>query len=147
MKQDRNEPAPDQDPTAEGIASMLERFTSDEVQSGVIERVGGECASGQTLDEVREALVDALLQDSLSALLQSARASAHLSLADVAERLRVSRSWIHQLEQDGANLQLATLARLADALGYDVSVTFVARDGERPPLSAPLPPGDSRGTG
>jgi ribosome-binding protein aMBF1 (putative translation factor) len=117
---------------------MLEHFTREEVQSGVVERPGGEPAPGRSFDEVRDALAEALLQDSLAALLKSARASAQLSLADVAERLSVSRGWIHQLEQDGANLQIATLARLADALGYDVRVTFVARDEGRSPLSAPL---------
>lgn len=138
MKRDGDENAPDPGEMAEAVASLLERFTADEVESGIVERSGSERAPGSSFDEFQESFADALLQDSLATLLQSARAAAHLSLADVAARLSVSRSWIHQLERDGANLQIATLARLADALGYDVRVTFVARDEERPPLSAPL---------
>ena len=138
MKRDGDENAPDPGESAKDFASLLERFTADEVESGIVERSGSERAPGSSFDEFQVSLADALLQDSLSVLLQSARAAAHLSLADVAERLSVSRSWIHQLERDGANLQIATLARLADALGYDVRVTFVARDEERPPLSALL---------
>lgn len=138
MKRDGDENAPDRGESAEEVASLLERFTVDEVESGIVERSGGERLAGRSFAEFQESLADAFLQDSLSTLLQSARSAAHLSLADVAERLGASRSWIHQLERDGANLQIATLARLADALGYDVHVTFVARDEERPTLSAPL---------
>jgi ribosome-binding protein aMBF1 (putative translation factor) len=138
MKRDCDEKAPDPGESAEEVASLLERFTADEVDSGTVERPGSERLAGSSFVEFQESFADALLQDSLSTLLQSARSAAHLSLADVAERLSVSRSWIHQLERDGANLQIATLARLADALGYDVHVTFVARDEERPTLSAPL---------
>ena len=138
MKRDGDENDPDPGETTEEVASLLERFTADEVESGIVERSGSERGPASSFDEFRQSFADALLQDSLSTLLQSARSTAHLSLADVAERLDVSRSWIHQLERDGANLQIATLARLADALGYDVRVTFVARDEERPPLSAPL---------
>jgi ribosome-binding protein aMBF1 (putative translation factor) len=138
MKRDCDEKAPDPGESAEEVASLLERFTADEVDSGTVERPGSERLAGSSFVEFQESLADALLQDSLSTLLQSARSAAHLSLADVAERLSVSRSWIHQLERDGANLQIATLARLADALGYDVRVTFVARDEERSTLSAPL---------
>ena len=138
MKRDRDERALNQDAMEGPIESMLERFTPEEVQTGVVERPGGEPAPGRSFDEVRDEFAEVLLQESLAALLQSARASAQLSLADVAERLSVSRGRIHQLEQDGANLQIATLARLADALGYDVRVTFVARDEGRSPLSAPL---------
>ncbi len=139
MKRDADENAPDPRESAEEVASLLERFTADEVESGIVQRSGIERLAGRSCVEFQESFADALLQDSLSTLLQSARSGAHLSLADVAERVGASRSWIHQLERDGANLQIATLARLADALGYDVRVTFVARDEERPSLSAPLP--------
>lgn len=138
MKRDRDERGRGPGTAGDPVASMLEKFSPEEVQSGVVERPGGEPAPGRSFDQVRDAFAEALLQESLAALLRSARASAQLSLADVAERLSVSRGWIHQLEQDGANLQIATLARLADALGYDVRVTFVARDEGRSPLSAPL---------
>ncbi len=138
MKRDADENAPDPGESAEEVASLLERFTADEVESGIVQRSGSERLAGRSFAEFQESFAHALLQDSLSTLLQSARSGAHLSLADVAERVGASRSWIHQLERDGANLQIATLARLADALGYDVRVTFVARDEERPSLSAPL---------
>lgn len=138
MNRDRDEQVLNQDAMDDPIGSMLKQFTPEELRSGIVERAEREPVSSLSFDEVREAFAEALLQDSLAALLQSARGSAQLSLADVAERLNVSRGRIHQLEQDGANLQIATLARLADALGYDVRVTFIARDEGRPPLSAPL---------
>jgi len=138
MKRGAGENAQDPGEMTEEVATLRERFTADEIASGVVKRSESAGPIGRSFDEFQGALADALLQDSLSTVLQSARSAAHLSLADVAKRLSVSRGWIHQLERDGANLQIATLARLADALGYDVRVTFVARDEERPALSAPL---------
>ncbi len=50
-----------------------------------------------------------------------------LSLADVSDRTGVDRGNISRLESGVENVEINTLARLADAIGYDVVVEFKRR--------------------
>jgi DNA-binding XRE family transcriptional regulator len=61
---------------------------------------------------------------SVPALLASARAQANLTLAEVAERLGVTRAAVHHREREGANIEVATLLEQARAMGYEVSITL-----------------------
>jgi len=140
MTNKRKRPQPEVDVVTPKIEAMLDRFTDEEIATGVVARPPGTPAPGPTYDAVtlQERLANALLETSLGRLLRAARSTADLSLDDVAQRLQVSRARVHQLEQEGANLQLDTLARLAGALGYDVRISFIARDDDVPSLDAPL---------
>ncbi|MDZ7801831.1 MAG: helix-turn-helix transcriptional regulator [Trueperaceae bacterium] len=140
MSAKRKKPAPDVDEVTPELKDLIAHFSEEEVETGVVVRSTDAPASTRRYDayDVQRRFEAARAERSLSRLLRSARSTAGLSLADVAERLGVSRSWIQQVEKEGANLQIDTLRRVADALGYDVHVSFVARDEDEPSLTAPL---------
>ncbi len=50
-----------------------------------------------------------------------------MSLADVSARTGIDRGNVSKLEQNADNVELNTLVRLADALGYDVVVDIKKR--------------------
>lgn len=132
--------APEVDEASPELDALLAEFTEEEIETGVVALAPEAPVPMQPHDasDLQKRFANAMLEASLSRLLRSARSNAHLSLTDVAERLGVSRSWVHQLEKEGANLQIDTLNRLADALGYDVQVSFIARSDDEPTLSTPL---------
>ena len=140
MSAKKKRSAPEVDQVTPELEALLGQFSDEEIESGVVARPAGSSEPRYRSDpaDLQKRLSSALCEESLARLLRSARATAHFSLADVASRLSVSRGWIHQLEQEGANLQLGTLHRLADALGYDVQVSFVSREEDKPTLTAPL---------
>ena len=61
------------------------------------------------------------------AKLKVARLREGLSLGDVAEKTGIDRGNLSKLESSSANVEINTLARLADAIGYDVVVDLVKR--------------------
>ena len=61
------------------------------------------------------------------AKLKVARQREGLSLGEVAERTGIDRGNLSKLENNADNVELGTLARLADALGYDVVVDLRKR--------------------
>ncbi len=63
------------------------------------------------------------------AKLKLARLREGLSLADVSSKTGVDRGNISRLESGVENVEINTLARLADAIGYDVVVEFKRRGG------------------
>ena len=62
------------------------------------------------------------------AKLKGARMREGLSLADVSRKAGVERGNISRLENNVENVELSTLVRLADALGYDLVVDLKKRD-------------------
>ena len=121
------------------LEALLAQFSDEEIATGVIAPASTPTPTERhTPDTLLAHLGDALVERSLAQLLHSARTAASFSLADMAERLGVSRSRVHQLEQEGANLELQTLGRCASALGYDVQVVFVPREHDKPTLTAPV---------
>lgn len=83
-------------------------------------------------------LEEALISKSLSQMLKSARNESGMTLAEVSERMGVSRGRIGQLESEGSNLEAQTLARLADALEYDVVLTLRPRVAGRQVITTEL---------
>lgn len=61
------------------------------------------------------------------AKLKLARLREGLSLADVSARTGIDRGNVSKLEQNADNVELNTLVRLADALGYVVVVDIKKR--------------------
>jgi transcriptional regulator with XRE-family HTH domain len=59
--------------------------------------------------------------------LKVARLREGLSLGEVAEKTGIDRGNLSKLENNVDNVELDTLARLADALGYDVVVDLRKR--------------------
>ena len=99
----------------------------------VIGRLPGErrAALDRVAAQVEEELGGRMKQASPSrvalAKLKLARMREGLSLGDVAEKTGIDRGNLSKLENNVDNVELNTLARLADALGYDVVVDLRKR--------------------
>lgn len=72
-------------------------------------------------------LEDELTTQSVGELISQARKKNGVTPEQVGQILGVGKSRISQLEKQGANLELQTLARVAHALNYDVKIVFVPR--------------------
>jgi DNA-binding Xre family transcriptional regulator len=85
----------------------------------------------QVITQVEEELGDRIKRPSPArvalAKLKMARLREGLSLTDVSERTGIDRGNVSKLEQNADNVELNTLVRLADALGYDVVVDLRKR--------------------
>ena len=66
----------------------------------------------------------------IGAQLRAARQAARLSMAEVAERAGLTKGFVSKLERDLANVSVASLIRLCDALGISVGSLFQAPKGE-----------------
>jgi transcriptional regulator with XRE-family HTH domain len=76
----------------------------------------------------------------IGAQLRAARLAARKSMAEVAEEAGLTKGFVSKLERDLANVSVASLIRLCDALGVSVGSMFQAskgeiiRRGEYPPI-------------
>jgi len=61
-------------------------------------------------------------------LLRQAREQAGVTQRELAERLGCTQPAVSQFEAGGASLNIATLQRIADALGCDLQIGIVSRD-------------------
>lgn len=66
------------------------------------------------------------LVENVTARIRRLRRAQGLTGEQLAERLGIAAQNLRRLER-GQNITLRTLARVADALGFDVRVTFVRR--------------------
>src|ERR1700728_2697357 len=77
----------------------------------------------------------------VGAQLRAARLAARKSMAEVAEEAGLTKGFLSKLERDLANVSVASLIRLCDALGVSVGSLFqpskgeVVRADERPTIS------------
>jgi DNA-binding Xre family transcriptional regulator len=85
----------------------------------------------KVIEQVEEELGRRLKKPSAArvalAKLKVARLREGLSLALVSERTGIDRGNMSKLEQNADNVELNTLVRIADALGYDVVVDIKKR--------------------
>lgn len=80
-----------------------------------------------TPQAIQATLEDEFIAQSVSELLTQARKQRGFTLEQIGRILEVGKGRMSQIEKEGANLELQTLARVAKALDYDVKVTFVSR--------------------
>src|ERR1700756_3109728 len=66
----------------------------------------------------------------LGAQLRAARLAARMSMAEVAEQAGLTKGFVSKLERDLANVSVASLIRICDALGISVGSLFRAPKGE-----------------
>ena len=77
----------------------------------------------------------------IGAQLRAARLAARMSMAEVAEQAGLTKGFVSKLERDLANVSVASLIRLCDALGISVGSLFqapkceVVRRGARPRIN------------
>lgn len=67
-------------------------------------------------------------ESSVGALLRDMRLSAGVTQRELAERTGIRQANLSRLEHDAVSPTMATVARVADALGYGVRIEFVDRD-------------------
>jgi DNA-binding XRE family transcriptional regulator len=96
------------------LAKLEQKFGAKQLKTGIL--------TYATASDVPELQLAEL--ESVPELLASARTQAKLTLAEVAERLGVTRAAVHHRERDGANIEMATLLEQAQAMGYEVSITL-----------------------
>ena len=85
--------------------------------------------SGYTSPELKTLFEEALLEQRMGQALQTARKGRGLSGSELARRLGVTPMRVHQLERVQGNVELQTLARVADALNYELTVILTPREG------------------
>src|SRR6185437_1120242 len=66
----------------------------------------------------------------IGAQLRAARLAARMSMADVAGQAGLTKGFVSKLERDLANVSVASLIRLCDALGVSVGSLFQTPKGE-----------------
>ncbi len=77
-----------------------------------------------TPQRIKDTVQEELVAYSLGELLEKARRARGISAANQAKELGVTRSQIYQSELPSANLELSTLLRHAEVLGYEVEVVL-----------------------
>jgi ribosome-binding protein aMBF1 (putative translation factor) len=88
----------------------------------------------------KDATVVALSQDDLEALfevevrnaaelIRKAKEKGHISQRDLASRVGVANPRVAQIQKAGNAIEIPTLAKYAEALGYDLEIAFVPRQG------------------
>jgi len=117
-------------PPDDELMTLLEQLGEGEVMTHV-PPVEGE---GYTADELAEELEEAVVADSVGELLLKAREETGRSLRQAGAAIGVSHARVREMEHS-SNIELATLARVAEALGYRVRIVLqpkaVRSNGER----------------
>lgn len=119
----------------------LDELPDDEFMQ-LLEEVGeGPTVSGPPTGHLRahepEEIAYEIIQGPIGALLGRARAEVGFSLRRTGEGAGVSRGRIQQLEKSD-NLEVATLVRVAAALGYRVGISLQPIEAGRQPFFAEL---------
>src|SRR6516164_4638119 len=101
-------------------------------------RNGGSVSSGTGGNGTPDEIPDGTR---IGAQLKAARLAARMSIAEVAEQAGLTKGFVSKLERDLANVSVASLIRLCDALGVSIGSLFQAPKGEvvrhdaRPPIN------------
>ena len=98
------------------LAKLEQKFGSAQLKTGILEDAS---ISLRGIPELQPAQLE-----SVPELLALARTQARLTLAEVAQRLGVTRAAVHHCEKLGANVEVATLLEQAQVMGYEVSITL-----------------------
>lgn len=133
----RRNPTP---PVPKG-AIVRRELTPDEarqVKGAREEELAYESEHRASLTSVRKAMDSAeRALDEAMALLREERARQGLSLADVQERTGIARSQLSQLENaEAPNPTIATVCRVAEALGMSVAIRLVKTMPSKPAKAA-----------
>ena len=97
---------------------------------------------GWTGEQLQAAFEEALFERRMGDALHTARETRGITGVELARRTGVSPMRISQLERVGGNVEVQTLSRVADALGYDVTVTLTPREGGRAIIASIARPTD-----
>jgi ribosome-binding protein aMBF1 (putative translation factor) len=97
--------------------------------AGSIIQGASENATEFSVSDLQNGLSDALLAESIGEMLRQARVKSGLTGTELATRLGLSKVRVSQLERVGLDIEVSTLVRVADALGYELRLELVQRQG------------------
>jgi ribosome-binding protein aMBF1 (putative translation factor) len=97
--------------------------------AGSIIQGASEYATEFSVPDLQNGLSDALLAESIGEMLRQARVKSGLTGTELATRLGLSKVRVSQLERVGLDIEVSTLVRVADALGYELRLELVQRQG------------------
>ena len=115
------------EPPDDEFMALVRQLGEGEMITGVDPVPGG----GYTAQELAEELAEALVADSVGELIAKARKETGRSLRDVGAAVGVSHGRVRELEQS-SNIEVATLVRVAEALGYGVKIVLEPSNKSRP---------------
>ncbi|MGI9181066.1 MAG: helix-turn-helix domain-containing protein [Longimicrobiaceae bacterium] len=115
------------EPPDDEFMALVSQLGEGEVISGV-KRVPG---VGYTAQELAEEFAEAVVADSVGELIAKARKETGRSLRDVGAAVGVSHGRVRELEHS-SNVEIATLVRVAAAMGYGVKIVLEPSRESRP---------------
>jgi hypothetical protein len=110
------------EPPDEELMALLGELGEGEAVTGG-RRVAGE---GYSAAEIARELSHAIVADSVGEMLAAARKESGQSLRHVGLVAGVSHGRVREMERS-SNLEVATLTRMAEAMGYEVKIIFEPR--------------------
>lgn len=72
--------------------------------------------------QIEAAVQEMVAAKSVGELLAEARKQSSMTMTEVAEKMHVTKGRVNQLEHPEANLEVATVARMAQAMGYKMTI-------------------------
>jgi ribosome-binding protein aMBF1 (putative translation factor) len=94
---------------------------------------------GESFQDFKNRWEKALLAESVGDVLAKARTESGLSLSQAAQKTKLSRGRMAQLENDNANLEIQTIVKQAQALGYKVRLSLEPEDTAKAAITVVLP--------
>ncbi len=96
-------------------------------------------AQGESFNDFKARWQNALVAESVGDVLAKARTESGLSLTQAATKTNLTRGRMAQLENDKANLEIQTIVKQAQALGYKVRLSLEPEDGAKSMITVVLP--------
>jgi ribosome-binding protein aMBF1 (putative translation factor) len=112
------------------LEALLSELSAEELATGIIQSNPNPPAGLLTAanNNPRHQLEDAILESDLRHALTRARKNSGATIRDVAKTQGISVARAHEIEHANLKLELQTLVRHANALGYEVSLSLTPRD-------------------
>ncbi len=112
------------------LEALLSELSAQELKTGIIQSNSnppvGLLETAQP--NARHQLENAILESDLRHALTRARKNSGATIRDVAKTQGISVARAHEIEHANLKLELQTLVRHANALGYEVSLTLTPHD-------------------
>jgi DNA-binding Xre family transcriptional regulator len=96
-----------------------------------VEHTQIDTSKGSNPKHITRTLKAELAARSAGELVHKAMDAQKVSLRELASRLGVVNSRVAEIRKSGQAIEVQTLARYAEALGYDLEIAFVSKEGER----------------
>lgn len=96
-------------------------------------------AQAETFEVFQQRWERAVVVESVGDVLAKARTESNLSLSQTAKKTKLTRGRMAQLEHHNANLEIQTIVRQAQALGYRVRLSLEPEDEAKAVITVVLP--------